>query len=126
MVNIDVNRHSSYYEHPQGFFSAMQGRTHGVRKSGSSDVLTTAVTTIATSPAAALQHGESSSGASNHKNAGSSTPPQLKSGGSPVVTPVRAAQLKTTNITQIKELHSLVEIGALTTEQFEVQRDSIL
>ena len=41
MVNIDVNRHSSYYEHPQGFFSAMQGRTHGVRKSGSSDVLTT-------------------------------------------------------------------------------------
>jgi len=43
--------------------------------------------------------------------------------GSPVVTPLRAAQLKTTNITQIKELHSLV---ALTTEQFEVQRDSIL
>jgi len=59
----------------------MQGCTHGVRKSGSSDVLTTAVTTVATSLAAALQHGESSSGASNHKNAGSSTPPQPNVGG---------------------------------------------
>ena len=37
------------------FFSAMQGRAHRVRKSGSSDVLTTAVTTLATSLAAALQ-----------------------------------------------------------------------
>ena len=42
---IDVNQHSSYNEHPQGyFFSAMQGCAHSVRKSGSSDVLTTAVT----------------------------------------------------------------------------------
>ena len=84
---------------PKGLFcSAMQGCTHWVIKSGSGDVLTTAVTTIATSLAtslaAALQRGESS-GASNHKNAGSSTPPQLKCGRGPVVSPVRAAQLKT-------------------------------
>lgn len=122
---IDVNQHSSYDEHPQGsFFSAMQGRAHGIRKSGSSDVLSTAVTTLATSLAAALQpRGESSSICSTAS--GSSTPPQHKPR-SPVITPVRAAQLKTTYINQIKELHSLVEIGALTTEQYEVQRDSIL
>ena len=124
---IDVNQHSSYNEHPQGsFFSAMQGRAHGVRKSGSSDVLTTAVTTLATSLAAALQPPCSeSSNNSAHKSAGSSTPPQRESR-SPVITPVRAAQLKTTYITQIKELHSLVEIGALTPEQYEDQQDSIL
>lgn len=104
----------------------MQGRAHGVRKSGSSDVLTTAVTTLATSLAAALQPPCSeSSNNSAHKSTGSSTPPQHESR-SPVITPVRAAQLKTTYITQIKELHSLVEIGALTPEQYEDQRDSIL
>ena len=104
----------------------MQGRAHGVRKSGSSDVLTTAVTTLATSLAAALQPPCSeSSNSSAHKSAGSSTPPQRISG-SPVITPVRAAQLKTTYITQIKELHSLVEIGALIPEQYEDQWDSIL
>ena len=96
---INVNQNSSYDEHPQGsFFSAMQGRAHGVRKSGSSDVLTTAVTTLATSLAAALQPPCSeSSNSSAHKSAGSSTPPQRISG-SPVITPVRAAQLKTTYI----------------------------
>ena len=95
---------------------------HGVRKSGSSNVLTTAVTTLATSLAAALQpHGESS-----HENAaGSSTPPQHTPRSS-AITPVRAAQLKTTYINQIKELYALVEIGALTMEQYEVQRASIL
>ena len=104
----------------------MQGRAHGVRKSGSSDVLTTAVTTLATSLAAALQPPCSeSSNNSAHKSAGSSTPPQRESR-SPLITPVRAAQLKMTYITQIKELHSLVEIGALTPEQYEDQRDSIL
>ena len=99
----------------------MQGRAHGVRKSGSSDVLTTAVTTLAISLAAALQPPCSeSSNNSAHKSAGSSTPPQRESR-SPVITPVRAAY-----ITQIKELHSLVEIGALTPEQYEDQWDSIL
>ena len=58
------------------------------------------------------------------KSAGSSTPKHKSR--SPIITPVRAAQLKTTYITQIKELHSLVEIGALTPEQYEDQRDPIL
>ena len=62
----------------------MQGRSHGVRKSGSNE-LTTAVTALATSLAAAIQpRGESSK--SPHENAtGLSTPPQLKSK-SPVYT----------------------------------------
>ena len=90
----------------------MQGHAHGVR---SSNVLTTAVTRLATSLAAALQpYGESS-----HENAaGSSTPPQ-HTPTSPAITPVRAAQLNITYIKQIKELHTLVEIGALTMEQYE-------
>ena len=110
---------SSYDEHTQGsFFSAMQGHAHGVRKSGSSDVLTTAVTILATSLAAALQPPCSeSSNNSPHKSAGSSTPPQHDSI-SPVITPVRAVQLKMTCITQIKELHSY---GALTQAQYEEQ-----
>ena len=104
----------------------MQGRAHGVRKSGSSDILTTAVTTLTTSLAAALQPPCSeSSHNSAHKSAGSPTPPQHESR-SRVITPVRAAQLKMTYITQIKKLHSLVEIGALTPEQYEEQRDSTL
>ncbi len=42
--DVDVNQHSSYNENPQGSFcSAMQGCAHDVRKSGSSNVLTTAV-----------------------------------------------------------------------------------
>lgn len=96
----------------------MQGRAHGVHvqsKKSDANVLSTAVTTLATSLAAALQPCDAS------KNAGSSTPPQSRS-----TTPVRAAQLKTTYISQIKELHSLVEIGALTSEQYNSQRDSIL
>ena len=93
---------------------------------GSSDVLTTAVTTLATSLAVALQPSCSeSSNSSDHKSAGLSTPPHHKSG-SPVITPVRATQLKTTYITQIKELHSLLEIEAVTPEWYEEQRDSII
>ncbi len=97
----EAKQHSSYDEHPQGsYFSAMQGRAHGVRKSSSSNELTTAVTALATSLAAALQpRGESSK--SEEKATGTSTPPQLKSK-SPVYTPIRTAQLKTTYINQIR------------------------
>lgn len=42
------------------------------------------------------------------------------------MTPVRAAQLKTTYIDHIKELHSLVEIEAVALDQYEEQRDSVL
>ena len=124
---IDVNQHQVMMNIPKALsFLLCKNVLTVLKKSGSSDVLTTAVTTLATSLAAALQPpcSESSNG-SAHKSAGSSTPPQRISG-SPIITPVRAAQLKTTYISQLKELHSLVEIGALTPEQYEDQRDSNL
>ena len=118
---IDVNQHSSLDEPPQGsFFSNIQGRTHGVKKSDTSDVLTTAVSTLATSLAAALQPH------SNDNTARPSTPPPHNHSSSSVITPIRAAELKTTYIAQIKELHSLAELGAITTHQYEEQRDCIL
>ena len=43
-----------------------------------------------------------------------------------VLTPVRAAELKTTYISQIKALHSLFEAGAITDEDFKKQKTSIL
>lgn len=118
---IDVNQHSSLDEPHQGsFFSNIQGRTHGVKKSDTSDVLTTAVSTLATSLAAALQPH------SNDNAARPSTPPHHNHSSSSVITPIRAAELKTTYIAQIKELHSLAELGGITTHQYEEQRDCIL
>ena len=101
-------------------FSAIQGYAHGIRKSGSTEVVSTAVTTLATSLVALKPCCESSCA-----TAGLSTPPQHTSR-SPVMTLVKAGQLKTTYINQIKELYSLVEIGALTTEQYKMLLDSVL
>ena len=42
------------------------------------------------------------------------------------ITPVKAAELKSTYIKQIRELHSLVEIGAISDEDFKKQKDVIL
>lgn len=42
------------------------------------------------------------------------------------ITPVKAAELKSTYIKQIKELHSLIEIGAISSDDFKKQRDIIL
>ncbi len=81
---MDVGQHSSYDEPPQGsYFSVLQGKAHGVRKDGSNDVLTTAVSSLATSLAAALEPRH----ASSENAADLSTPPQAKSR-SPVITPV--------------------------------------
>ena len=43
-----------------------------------------------------------------------------------VITPVKAAELKTMYISQIKELHSLLEIGALSNDDFQKQKSNIL
>ena len=45
---------------------------------------------------------------------------------SSVVTPIKAADLKSTYIKQIKELHSLFEIGAITEADFQKQKLVIL
>ena len=42
------------------------------------------------------------------------------------VTPGKAAELRSTYIKQIKELHGLSEIGAITLEQFTSERDTLL
>ena len=42
------------------------------------------------------------------------------------ITPVKAAELKSTYIRQIRELHSLLKIGAISSEGFEKQKDVIL
>ena len=49
-----------------------------------------------------------------------------ESGGTLSLTPQKAAQLKSTYIQQIKELHSLQELGAITGEHFTKQRDILL
>ena len=57
------------------------------------------------------------------------TPPRQTSGtstGGTCITPVRAAELKSTYIKQIKELHSLTEVGALSASDFEKQKEIIL
>ena len=45
---------------------------------------------------------------------------------STALTPVRAAELKSTYIKQIRELHSLFEIGAIGSDDFQKQKDIIL
>ena len=42
-----------------------------------------------------------------------------------VITPVKTAELKTMYISQIKELYSLLEIGALTDSDFQKQKSKI-
>lgn len=42
------------------------------------------------------------------------------------ITPVRAAELRSTYIRQIKDLHSLLDIGAIAESDFEKQKQSIL
>ena len=42
------------------------------------------------------------------------------------ITPIKAAELKSTYIKQIKELYSLFEIGALSSEDFQQQKSAIL
>ena len=64
---------------------------------------------------------------SYYKKRGASSP--LRSVDNPpstVITPIRAAELKTTYIKQIKDLHSLLDIGAITKADFEKQKHSIL
>jgi len=43
-----------------------------------------------------------------------------------VLTPGKTAQLRSTYIQQIKDLHSLVDIGAISNEHFVKQRDVLL
>ena len=43
-----------------------------------------------------------------------------------VLTPVRAAELRTTYIKQIKDLHSLLDIGAIAESDFQKQKQSLL
>ena len=45
---------------------------------------------------------------------------------STVMTPGKCAQLRSTYIKQIKELHDLLEVGAIAAEHFEKQRDTLL
>ena len=64
---------------------------------------------------------------SYYKKRGASSP--LRSVDNPpstVITPIRAAELKTTYIKQINDLHSLMDIGAITKADFEKQKHSIL
>ena len=42
------------------------------------------------------------------------------------LTPGKTAQLRSTYIKLIKELHDLLEVGAITQEHFTKQRDSLL
>ena len=44
----------------------------------------------------------------------------------PSLTPQKAASLKSTYIQQIKELHSLQEVGAIARDDFVKQRDVLL
>ena len=85
----------------------MQSRAHGVRRSGNE--LTSAMSALATSLAVALKPRDNSSGVSPRNASGSTTPPQGLSSHSGY-TPVKTAQLKTI---YIKELHSLVDVGAI-------------
>ena len=43
----------------------------------------------------------------------------FESGNPTVITPVKAAELKTIYISQIKELYSLLEVGAITDGDFQ-------
>ena len=57
----------------------------------------------------------------------SASPPQASSPISvPALTPTSAASLKTTYIRQIKELHNLLAIDAITQEDYSSQKDHIL
>ena len=42
------------------------------------------------------------------------------------LTPSKVAQLRSTYIQQIKELHGLLEVGAITNDHFVKQRDCLL
>ena len=54
------------------------------------------------------------------------SPERTMENSSAPITPVRAADLKSTYIKQIKELHSLVDIGAITQADFQKQKQVIL
>ena len=43
-----------------------------------------------------------------------------------VITPVKAAELKTMYISQVKEFHSLLKLGAITDSDFQKQKCRIL
>ena len=56
-----------------------------------------------------------------------STPPRSPQPRSEIIlTPGKTAQLRSTYIQQIKDLHSLVDIGAISNEDFVKQRDTLL
>ena len=60
-------------------------------------------------------------------NPSSSPSPGSQPSNSEIVpTPGKTAQLRSTYIQQIKDLHSLVDIGAITNEHFVKQRDILL
>ena len=63
-------------------------------------------------------------------NVSSQQPPSPTSSHSPPkglsLTPGKTAELRSTYIKQIKELHDLLEMGAITQEHFTKQRDSLL
>lgn len=58
--------------------------------------------------------------------AGKQTPPNQSPPREHSITPAKAAALKTTYINQIKDLHSLLESGAITESDYQKQRDVVL
>ena len=54
------------------------------------------------------------------------SPVNLEEKSPKVITPIKAAELKTKYISQIKELYSLLESGALTESDFQKQKSKIL
>ena len=92
--------HESYDDPPRGSFFSPKAQT--VKK--------------------ACSHGQSSPGPSP----GGRNSPQPSMSSSAVLTPGKSAQLRSTYIKQIKELHDLLEVGAITTDHFAKQRDTLL
>ena len=54
------------------------------------------------------------------------TPPKSALSTETVLTPIKISQLRSTYIQQIKELHSLLELGAIDNDHFTKQRDVLL
>ena len=61
-----------------------------------------------------------------NKCSGGSTPPKHVSSGPKPLTPGKVADLRSSYIKQIKEMHNLVELRAIPYEHFEKRRDILL